>query len=88
MKTPAPHYMIPPPKNVSLFILPTKHLSVLHCTVYTYLRRRTLPSQPLDLPILIDLVVLEDGQLGLLPLMLDLLRGRVDLLLSLLGPAS
>ena len=34
---------------------------------------RTLPPQPLDLAIAIDLVVFEHGQLGLLALVLDLL---------------
>lgn len=54
----------------------------------TYLRSRALAAQALDLPIAIDLVVLEDGEFGLLALVLDLLRGRVDLLLALLGAAA
>jgi len=45
----------------------------------------TLATQALNLSIAINLVVLEDGQLGLLPLVLDLLWGSVDLLLPLLG---
>lgn len=49
---------------------------------------RALPPQSLDLPVPIDLVVLEDRQLGLLALVLDLLRGRVHLLLALLGSAA
>lgn len=43
-----------------------------------------LAAETLNLAIAIDLVVLEDGQLGLLPLVLDLLGGGVDLLLPLL----
>lgn len=46
------------------------------------------PPQALNLAITINLVVLEHGQLGLLPLMLDLLRGGVNLLLSLLGTTT
>ena len=49
---------------------------------------RALSPQTLNLAIAIDLVVLEHGQLGLLPLVLDLLRGAVDLLLALLGAAA
>lgn len=47
-----------------------------------------LPPQTFDLSIGIDLVVLEDGQLGLLPLVLDLLGGTVNLLLPLLGTTT
>lgn len=54
----------------------------------TYLRCRTLPPQPLNLPIPIHLVVLQYRQLGLLPLMLDLLGRRIHLLLALLGATS
>jgi len=43
-----------------------------------------LPSQTLNLAVAVDLVVLEHSELGLLPLVLDLLRGGVDLLLALL----
>jgi len=46
---------------------------------------RALPPQALDLPIPVDLVVLEHGELGLLALVLDLLGRGVDLLLALLG---
>lgn len=53
-----------------------------------YLSTGALPSQPLDLPIPIDLVVLKHSQLGLLALMLDLLWGGVDLLLTLLGTTT
>jgi hypothetical protein len=47
-----------------------------------------LASKSLDLAIRVDLVVLEDGQLGLLALVLDLLGGGVDLLLALLGTTT
>jgi len=47
-----------------------------------------LSSQSLNLAIAVDLVVLENGQLGLLSLVLDLLGGVVHLLLALLGTAS
>lgn len=50
----------------------------------TYLRRGALAAKTLNLAITIDLVVLEDSQLGLLVLVLDLLGGGVDLLLALL----
>lgn len=54
----------------------------------THLGLWALPPQTFDLSIGIDLVVLEDGQLGLLPLVLDLLGGSVDLLLPLLGTTT
>jgi hypothetical protein len=54
----------------------------------TYLGSRALAAQTLDLAIAVDLVVLEDGELGLLALMLDLLRGGVHLLLALLGTTT
>jgi len=47
-----------------------------------------LAAETLDLSITIDLVVLEDSQLGLLALVLDLLGGSVDLLLALLGTST
>jgi hypothetical protein len=47
-----------------------------------------LSSQSLDLSVSINLVVLEHCQLGLLALVLDLLRGAVDLLLALLRTAT
>ncbi|UKZ67490.1 uncharacterized protein TrAtP1_013358 [Trichoderma atroviride] len=47
-----------------------------------------LSSQTLDVTIVADLVVLEDSQLGLLALVLDLLGGGVDLLLSLLATTT
>ena len=49
---------------------------------------RTLTPETLDLAVTVDLVVLEHGELGLLTLVLDLLRGGVDLLLTLLGTAT
>jgi hypothetical protein len=49
---------------------------------------RALSPQSLDFPVPINLVVLEDCQLGLLALVFDLLRGGVDLLLALLGTAA
>ncbi len=66
-------------------------LSVVHGShedTGTASRGRALPPQSLDLPIAIDLVVLEHGQLGLLALVLDLLGGGVHLLLALLGTAT
>ena len=47
-----------------------------------------LPSETLDAALRVDLVVLEDGHLDLLPLVLDLLGGGVVLLLPLLGSSS
>jgi hypothetical protein len=47
-----------------------------------------LPSETLDAALRVDLVVLEDGHLDLLPLVLDLLGGGVVLLLPLLGTSS
>jgi len=47
-----------------------------------------LSAETLDVTIVADLVVLEDSQLGLLALVLDLLGGGVDLLLSLLGTTT
>lgn len=49
---------------------------------------RALATQALDLSITVDLVVLEHSQLCLLALVLDLLRGGVDLLLALLATAT
>lgn len=50
----------------------------------TYLGSGALAAKTLDLSITVNLVVLEDGELGLLVLVLDLLGGGVDLLLALL----
>ena len=49
---------------------------------------RAFSSKTLDLAITIDLVVLEHGQFGLLALVLDLLGGGIDLLLSLLAATT
>jgi hypothetical protein len=54
----------------------------------TYVGSRTLSPETLNLSITIDLVVLEDRQLGLLALVLDLLWGSVHLLLALLGTST
>jgi len=47
-----------------------------------------LPPEASDLPVLVNLVVAKDSQLDLLLLVLVLLRGRVILLLPLLGSTS
>ena len=47
-----------------------------------------LLAEPLDLPAVVDLVELEDGELDLLVLVLDLLGLGVGLLLPLLGAAA
>jgi hypothetical protein len=54
----------------------------------TYVGSWALAAETLDLSITIDLVVLENRQLGLLALVLDLLGGSVDLLLALLGTTT
>jgi hypothetical protein len=54
----------------------------------TYVRSRALSAQTLDLSITINLVVLENRQLGLLALVLDLLWRSVDLLLALLSTTA
>ena len=46
---------------------------------------RALSPQTVDLPVVVDLVVLQHGQLHLPVLVLDLLGGGVVLLLPLLG---
>ena len=77
-------------KDISQVALPTV-LPIMHRShedAGTTVLGRTFPPQPLDLPIPVDLVVLEHGQLALLALMLDLLGRRVDLLLALLGAAA
>jgi hypothetical protein len=52
--------------------------------IVTYLGGGALAAKTLDLAVTVNLVVLEDGELGLLVLVLDLLGGGVDLLLALL----
>jgi len=47
-----------------------------------------LSAQALDLSITVNLIVLENCQLGLLALVLDLLWGGVDLLLALLSSST
>jgi len=54
----------------------------------TALFRRALAPQALDLSVSIHLVVFEHSQLGLLALVLNFLRGGVDLLLTLLASTS
>lgn len=69
----------------------TAVLTVVHGShedTSTALLGRALTSQTLDLAVTVDLVVLEHGQLGLLALVLDLLRGGVNLLLALLGSTT
>merc|ERR1711879_94146 len=47
-----------------------------------------LAAQTLDLAVTVDLVVLKDGEFGLFALVLDLLRGGVDLLFALLATTT
>lgn len=54
----------------------------------TALLSRALTAQTLNLAITVNLVVLEDSQLGLLALVLDLLGSGVHLLLALLGSTT
>jgi hypothetical protein len=56
-----------------------------HEDTSTALLLRALSPQTLDLSIAVDLVVLENSQLGLLALVLDLFGCGIDLLLALLG---
>ena len=49
---------------------------------------RALPTQTVDLAVVVNLVELEDGELDLPVLMLDLLGGGVILLLTLLTATS
>lgn len=69
----------------------TAVLSVVHGgheDTSTTLLLWALTSQALDLAIAVDLVVLENSQLGLLALVLDLFGGGVNLLLALLGTTT
>jgi hypothetical protein len=59
-----------------------------HEDTSTTLSLGALPPETLDLAIAVDLVVLEDSELGLLPLVLDLLGSGVHLLLPLLGSST
>jgi hypothetical protein len=54
----------------------------------TALGLRALTPETLDLAVAVDLVVLQDSELGLLALVLDLLGGGVDLLLALLASST
>lgn len=54
----------------------------------TYGVGRALAAKTLNLSVAINLVVLEDSELGLLALVLDLLGGGVDLLLALLSTTT
>lgn len=76
MNTPAPH---------SVFWNRVEHQHTNNKRAGTY---RALPSQPLDLAVGVDLVVLEDGHLDLLALVLDLFGSVIRLLLPLLGSAT
>jgi len=49
---------------------------------------RAFATETLNLAVVVDLVVAKHGQLDLLPLVLDLLRGGVHLLLALLGASA
>jgi hypothetical protein len=79
MKIPAPHY-----ESISH----CARLSRVFRRFRTYLGGGALAAQTLDLSIAVNLVVLQDGQLGLLVLVLDLLGGGVDLLLALLATTT
>jgi hypothetical protein len=59
-----------------------------HEDTSTALGLRALTPEALDLAVAVDLVVLEDRELGLLALVLDLLGGGVHLLLALLGSTT
>jgi hypothetical protein len=77
-------------KDISQVTLPAV-LTVMHGShedASSAFLGRALSSQSLDLSVSINLVVLEHCQLGLLALVLDLLRGAVDLLLALLRTAT
>ena len=59
-----------------------------HKDTRTALRRGALTAQLLHRAIVVDAVVLERSHLDLAVLVLDLLGGRVDLLLTLLGTTT
>ena len=54
----------------------------------TYGLGGALAAQTLNLSVTVDLVVLKDGEFGLFALVLDLLRGGVDLLFALLATTT
>jgi hypothetical protein len=69
----------------------TAVLAVVHGShedTSTALGLGALAAETLDLAVTVDLVVLEDSELGLLALVLDLLGGGVDLLLPLLATTT
>ena len=77
-------------KDVGKMALAT-HLAIVHSShehASAAFFGWALPPQPLNLPVSINLVVLEHGQLDLLALVLDLLGCGVDLLLALLSTAA
>ena len=80
MKTPAPHCKAKE--------LVTALVSSFSFMTATYLGSRALAAQTLNLAITVNLVVLQDGELGLLVLVLDLLGGGVNLLLALLATTT
>lgn len=88
MKTPAPHYGKEISQRDDLPWWRSEGRQESQKKTKTYLGRRALAAETLDLAVRVDLVVLEDGQLGLLALVLDLLGSGVDLLLALLGHAT
>jgi len=59
-----------------------------HENAGTALLSRAFTSQTLNLAITVNLVVLENSQLGLFALVLDLLGGGVHLLFALLGSTT
>jgi len=66
-------------------------LTIVHSShedTSTALVSGALSPQTLNLSVTVDLVVLKHGQFGLLALVLDLLGGGVDLLLSLLATTT
>ena len=59
-----------------------------HEDASTALLARALPAETVDLAVIVDAVVLEDGQLDLLVLVLLLLGRRVVLLLAFLSSSA
>jgi hypothetical protein len=76
MKTPAPHWSW----VSNLLMVP----DIRKAYVWSW----ALSTKTLDLSITVNLVVLEDRELGLLALVLDLFWGGVNLLLALLGSST
>lgn len=65
----------------------SRDIVIIECRP-TYLGLWAFPPKALNLAIAINLVILEDSELGLLPLVLDLLGGGVHLLLPLLSTTT